>query len=373
MNVGIDRLHYYVPHYYLDMEDLAFARGVDVAKYKQGIGQHKMAVIAPHEDIVTMALEAAYPIVQEDLETIDLILFASESGVDFSKAAGNYVHKMLGVQPHTRVLEVKQACYAASGALQLACDYVRAQPDKKALVLSSDVAWYGFASAGEVTQGAGAIALLVSANPRIATVHKGAVVVDDLPDFYRPSYQDVPNVDGKLSIRCYQDMLKKVAPDVAYPYVCFHMPFASMANKANAVLPKPLNQETLDLTKRFGQEIGNIYNGSLYLSLLSVLTYAPENLADQTIGMFSYGSGAIGEYFTLTFEKGYESHLNQAAWQHVLERRERLSFDAYVQLMEAFTHKEYCADVSPDLSYLKPTSVFSLQAITKGHRSYQKA
>ncbi len=371
MNVGIDKLHYYVPHYYLDMEDLALARGVDVAKYKQGIGQHKMAVLAPHEDIVTMALEAAYPIVQDDLDAIDLILFASESGVDFSKAAGTYVHKMLGIQPHTRVLEVKQACYAASGALQLACDYVRVQPTKKALVLSSDVAWYGFASAGEVTQGAGAVAMVISAQPRLATVHKGSVIVDDLPDFYRPSYQEVPNVDGKLSIRSYQEMLKRVAPATPFPYICFHMPFASMANKANAVLPQPLEQAALDLTKRFGQEIGNIYNGSLYLSLLSVLTYAPEDLSGQTLGMFSYGSGAIGEYFTITLESGYTKHLNPASWQAILDRRERLSFEAYVAFMEAFSDKEHRAEYTPNLDALPSTTRFALKAISAGHRSYQ--
>lgn len=45
MKVGIESINYYVPKYYLDMSTLAAARGVDEAKYKKGIGQHKMAVI----------------------------------------------------------------------------------------------------------------------------------------------------------------------------------------------------------------------------------------------------------------------------------------------------------------------------------------
>ena len=72
------------------------------------------------------------------------------------------------------------------------------QPDKKVLILSSDVAWYGFNNPGEATQGAGAIAMLVSANPRLAEVHKGHFTTEELPDFYRPSFTEVPIVDGKL-------------------------------------------------------------------------------------------------------------------------------------------------------------------------------
>lgn len=372
MTIGIDKIGYYVPEYYLDMAELAKKRGVDVGKYKVGIGQEHMALIPPHEDIVTMAMEAAYDIVQGEEEQIDLILFASESGVDFSKSAGNYVHKMLGIQPRTRVLEVKQACYACSGALQLASDYVKAHPEKKALVLSSDVAWYGFESAGEVTQGAGAIALLVSANPRLAVVHPGDVVVDDLPDFYRPSYSEVPVVDGKLSIRCYQDMLKKVAPETPYLYTCFHMPFANMANKANAVLPHPMSQEKVDLTKAFGRYIGNIYNGSLYLSLLSVLTHAKEPLANQTIGMFSYGSGAIGEYFTVTLTPTYDRWITRDAWLEHLNQRTAVSFEDYETLMKAFSEKEHMRDYQPPQTWTTKRNRFVLDKIHQGHRYYKK-
>ncbi len=372
MNVGIDKIGYYVPGYYLDMSDLAKHRGVEEGKYKIGIGQEHMALIPPHEDIVTMAIEAAYDIVQGEEALIDLILFASESGVDFSKSAGNYLHKMLNIQPHTRVLEVKQACYACSGALQLAGDYVRSHPDKKALVVSSDVAWYGFESAGEVTQGAGAIALLVSANPRLAVVNPGHVVVDDLPDFYRPSYSEIPIVDGKLSIRCYQDLLKKVAPQTPYLYTCFHMPFANMANKANAVLPMPMSQDKVDLTKAFGRSIGNIYNGSLYLSLLSVLTHAPEPLANQTIGMFSYGSGAIGEYFSITLTPTYDRIIQPQMWLDHLTQRDAVSFEVYQQFMKIFSEKEHASHYEPDHTYLTDRNRFVLERIVEGHRYYKK-
>lgn len=371
MKVGIESINYYVPKYYLDMSTLAEARGVDEAKYKKGIGQHKMAVISPLEDIVTMALEASYDMVQPHKDDIDTILFATESAIDYSKAAGNYVHRMLGLPSSVRILELKQACYAATGALQLACDYVRMQPNKKVLVLSSDIAWYGFESAGESTQGAGAIAMLVSNTPKVAVVNKGAFTTEELPDFYRPSYQEVPTVDGKLSINCYNDMLKKVDPHKPFEYTCFHMPFAKMANKANRVYSHPQSDEKLDVVKYFTQEVGNIYNGSLFLSLISVLSLAKESLINKTIGMFSYGSGAVGEFFTLDISNDYEKHVSKTDFLNQLKQRIQLNLDTYTAFMKKHMMKEKNHVLDTTFNP-HPNMRFILEDVTDGHRRYKK-
>ena len=57
--VGIDAIGFYSSQYYLDLKTLAQKRGVDADKYYVGLGQHKMAVCPPGEDIVTMAANAA--------------------------------------------------------------------------------------------------------------------------------------------------------------------------------------------------------------------------------------------------------------------------------------------------------------------------
>ena len=44
MNVGIDKINFFVPPYYIDMVDLAHAREVDPNKFTIGIGQDQMAV-----------------------------------------------------------------------------------------------------------------------------------------------------------------------------------------------------------------------------------------------------------------------------------------------------------------------------------------
>lgn len=367
-HVGIDRIHFYAPKVYLDLEDLARNRNTDVNKFKVGIGQEKMALIAPNEDIVTMAAEAAHPIVKGIEQDIGLLLFATESGIDASKAAGIYLHELLKINPYCRVLEVKQACYAATGALQLAVDYVKSNPTKKALVVSSDVAWYGFETPGEVTQGAGAIAMVVSQNPRLAIVHEGSPFVQNIDDFYRPSFQEVPIVDGKLSIRSYRDVLREVRPTEPLKYMCFHMPFAVMSDKASDVLVEPLSQEVLTMAKRFNKDIGNIYNGSLFLSLLSLLTLNPNSLAGETVGMFSYGSGAIGERFYLSILPSYKDGFFAQELLTYFSNRQRVDFSTYHNLMEIYSAREKALEYqAPEPN---PEQHFALKAIVRGHRQY---
>lgn len=59
MKIGIDKIGFYAPHFFVDMEKLAEARGVDPAKYTIGIGQEKMAVAPITQDAVTLAANAA--------------------------------------------------------------------------------------------------------------------------------------------------------------------------------------------------------------------------------------------------------------------------------------------------------------------------
>jgi hydroxymethylglutaryl-CoA synthase len=369
--VGIDAIHFYTPRIYLDLADLAIARQTSVDKFKIGIGQEKMSLIEPFEDIVTMAAEASLPIIKGREDDVGLLLFATESGVDFSKSAGVYLHHLLKLNPNCRVLEVKQACYAATGALLLAKDYVQNHPTKIALVVASDVAWYGFESAGEVTQGAGAIAMIVAHNPRIGVIEEGQAIVANMMDFYRPAYYDVPIVDGKQSIRSYKDLLRSVRPVSPMKYVCFHMPFATMSDKASEVLVQPLSQEVLLATKAFNKEVGNIYNGSLYLSLISLLTTYPSSLEQETIGMFSYGSGATGEMFGLKLVPGYQTQIPKDIFLSSITNRQRVEFSQYQDLMSTYAEKEKALEYEPRLPQNKGHR-YVLVAIRSGHRYYEE-
>ena len=58
-------------------------------KFYLGIGQEQMAVPAPDEDVVTLGANAAHRLAAAgELDDVELLLFATESGIDQSKAAG---------------------------------------------------------------------------------------------------------------------------------------------------------------------------------------------------------------------------------------------------------------------------------------------
>ncbi|MDZ4200200.1 MAG: hydroxymethylglutaryl-CoA synthase, partial [Kiritimatiellia bacterium] len=209
MKLGIDALSFYIPAYYLDLKNLATARGVDADKYSVGIGQERMAMPPPDEDVVTMAAAAARRILDRDgTDGIELLLLATETGVDQSKAAALFIHGLLDLPSRCRALEVKEACYSATAALQLALAWIARNPGKRALVVGSDIARYDLGSPGECTQGAGAVALLLGENPRLLEIDPAAgYVAEDVMDFWRPNYREEALVDGPSSTRIYLQTL----------------------------------------------------------------------------------------------------------------------------------------------------------------------
>ena len=220
MNIGIDALRLYTPPFAIDLSLLADTRGIDPEKFHTGLGQQCMSVLPPDEDVVTMAAHAAAPLIDASTkEAIRLVLFATESGVDQSKAAGLWVHHLLGLNSSCRVVELKQACYSATCALQLAVSYVHLHPKEKVLLLASDNARYGLKTPGEPTQGCGAAAMIISASPRILALEPfQGVVADHVMDFWRPNYLNEAVVDGKYStkvylqslIKCWQEILSSI-------------------------------------------------------------------------------------------------------------------------------------------------------------------
>ena len=84
------------------------------------------------EDIVTLASDAAADILNDDdKKAIDMVIVATESSIDQSKAAAVYVHSLLGIQPFARSFEMKEACYAATAGLNYAKLHVATHPDSK--------------------------------------------------------------------------------------------------------------------------------------------------------------------------------------------------------------------------------------------------
>jgi hydroxymethylglutaryl-CoA synthase len=350
LKVGIDTLAIYTPHYVLDLARLAHARGIDPDKFFIGLGQRQMSVPPPGEDIVTMAANAAYQALQgSEASEIEMLLFATESGTDQSKAAGLYVHDLLRLPERCRVVELKQACYAGTAAIQLALPFLRENPQKKALFIAADVARYGLKTAGESSQGAGAIAMVLAANPRILTFEREyGVSTENIMDFWRPNYLHEALVEGKYSSKMYLSMLEKCWAQYQalsgrrfddHLYYCYHVPVPRLVEKAHAHLFKLNQGETLSremaakhvhYSLEYGRQIGNSYTASLFISLASLLDGVPTNLAGQRIGFYSYGSGCVAEYFSGVVQAGYREVLYTDDHRALLASRLPLTYAEYV-------------------------------------------
>ena len=110
------------------------------------------------------------------------------------------MQRMLGLSNRVRSVELKHACYGATAALQLAKGHIALNPTSRVLVIASDIAKYGLNSGGEPTQGAGAVAMVVSSDPRLLVLdNETSLFTDDVMDFWRPNYAPYPMVDGKFS------------------------------------------------------------------------------------------------------------------------------------------------------------------------------
>ncbi len=365
--VGVSDIAIYVPPFYLTHEDLARARGVSPEKYQLGLGNCKMSVLPNWEDGVTMAANAAVRLLEKTgtaPHEIGQLVVSTESGVDHSKPVASFVQGLLKIGERCRVYEIKHACYGGTAGLVNSFDWISSNhhAPKKALVIMSDIARYAFGSPGEATQGAGAVALLVERNPRLFSVDTSlnGIFSKDVFDFWRPTGHRVPIVDGKYSIDCYLEALEGAYSHLCsnwgiekgkllekLDYLVYHMPFSNMAKKAHrhlidleygdrgAAAKERLFAETFSRKVEPGllgaREVGNIYTGSVYMGLISLLENEGEKSAGKQVGIFSYGSGCGAEFFICQMNTGIGPILRGLRFKELLDRRKKITFEKYVQ------------------------------------------
>ena len=387
MTIGIDKIGFATSPYVLRLKDLAAARDTDPEKLSKGLLLKEQSVAPITEDIVTLAATAADDILtDEDKEAIDMVILATESGIDQSKAAAVFVHGLLDIQPFARSFEMKEACYAATAALDYAKLHVEKFPQSKVLVIASDIAKYGIGTPGEPTQGAGAVAMLISHNPRILSFNDDNVAqTRDVMDFWRPNYATTPFVNGIYSTQQYLDSLKTTWAEYQkrtglaltdFAAICFHLPYPKLALKGlKKILDKSVSEEkkdqlqyNFDQSILYSQRVGNIYTGSLFLGLLSLLENHPQLKAGDRIALFSYGSGAVSEIFSANLVPGFEQLLDHKRMEK-LDQRTVLSVADYERLF----YEEVDLDPSGNQVFEPAThQTFALTEIKEHQRTYQK-
>ncbi|WP_159799301.1 hydroxymethylglutaryl-CoA synthase family protein [Flavobacterium sp. MK4S-17] len=245
MNTGIDAIAFDVAKLHLPIKTLAKARNIDTEKLEKGLGLLNITVPDVNQDAVVFAANALTKLINGNIKPADIsrIYVGTESGVDNAKPIGSYLVGLMeqlygeGSFSHCDAVDFTFACIGAVDALQNCLDYIRLNPDKKAIVISTDIARYDLGSTGEYTQGAGALAMLVSANPKIIALDTNwAVSTKGVFDFFKPYrtiskrqitgnennepwlgqleseielHKDQPVFDGQYSNQCYMERTKQ--------------------------------------------------------------------------------------------------------------------------------------------------------------------
>lgn len=408
--VGIEALAIAVPHRYVDIEDLARARGVDPAKYTSGLGAKEMAVTDPGEDAVALAATAVGRLLRQtgvDPSRIGMLVVGTETGVDHSKAVASHVQGLLKLPRTMRTYDTQHACYGGTAALMAASEWIAsgAAAGRVAIVVASDIARYGLNTAGEPTQGGAAVAMLVSEQPELLALDVGlnGVCSMDVYDFWRPLGRREAMVDGHYSIGCYLDALSGAyrgwreralarevvrwgaeLPSEQLARILYHVPFCKMARKAHGRVrlvdledsPAPIAPEAREEQAQsadsyaaqvasslgLNARIGNGYTASLYLALAGVLQAEATQLAGKRIGLFSYGSGCVSEFFSGVVGSDAAARIARAELDAVLARRERITIAEYERLMNL----PYDAPEPPKAT----PGMFRLVEIKDGRRIY---
>lgn len=404
MSFGIEAASFYVPSLYLKIKDLAEKREIEPAKLEKGLGLHKMGLPDVHEDAATFAAEALLKLIKDykiNPKEISRIYLGTESAIDAAKPTASYamqmVEKVLEADFGERcfkncdVVDMTFACIGAVDALHNSLDFVRVNPDKKAIVIASDYAKYELASSGEYTQGGGAVSLLISAKPDLIEIENNwGVATESVFDFFKPRrhfkkedvtnapenfpdkieiFTDEPVFDGQYSNQCYQDRIReayehykevsgKEKPYENWKYLIFHLPYAfhgkrvfteiySLENGLNYSTPDEQKavaksedylkfiSDKIEKTQRASSEIGNMYTASIFMALLSAMQVSlneNDELAGQKIGFLGYGSGSKSKIFA---GKVSENWKKVAAKWNLFERlneRIAIDFDTYEKL-----------------------------------------
>ncbi|MFC1747375.1 hydroxymethylglutaryl-CoA synthase family protein [Pseudomonadota bacterium] len=363
MKTGIEAINVYCGLASMDIRTLFEARKLDTTRFDNLIMNEK-SVGLPCEDPVTNAVNAAAPLLdamsEDDRKRIDMVITATESGLDFGKSLSTYIHDYLKLDKRCRLFEIKQACYGATAALQMAANYVVAQAERNptVLVIATDVARSAAKfSYAEPSQGVSAVAFIVSLNPKILTLDFGANGFHsyEVMDTCRPN-PEIEHGDPDLSLmsyldcldasyRAYVDTVESADLMTTFDYLAFHTPFAGMVRGAHRnIIRKHVSRDRqVDVDEDFHHRVkpslnycsrvGNIYSASLYLALCSLIDLA-DFTAPRRVGLFSYGSGCSSEFFSGVVNPSAVGHINNINLKQQLDNRYSLTMKEYDHILD---------------------------------------
>jgi hydroxymethylglutaryl-CoA synthase len=362
MKVGIDAIQFDVPKLYLPISTLATKRNIEPDKLTKGLGLQKMSILDVSQDVITLGANALLKLIQQEqlqLDEIAKIYVGTESGVDNSKPVASYIIELieneLGTKAfqHCDVVDLTFACIGAVDALQSCVDYIRLHPTKKAIVIATDFAKYDLNSTGEYTQGAGAIAMLITADPRIIALSKETgVATSGVFDFFKPKQilqkstitgndtnenwfdvleteitlvKDQPVFDGHYSNSCYIDRITEAYQHYKnesqqtgtlfneWSLLFMHLPYCYQGRRTFIEIYAQENQDLLAQAagENTNEKIKALAKSQAYQEIVAEKLY-PAEIASGAVGNIYTGSIFLGMlsalYYTATTKKPLSSN-----------------------------------------------------------------
>ncbi|KZT59654.1 putative hydroxymethylglutaryl-CoA synthase [Calocera cornea HHB12733] len=324
-------------------------------------------------------------------------------------------------------IDSKNACYGSTAALFNAINWVESSSwdGRYAIVFCGDIAVYEEGAARAVG-GAGACAMLVGPNAPLVMEPVHGTHMANTYDFYKPDLSsEYPYVDGRLSNvtytgaldKCYATYRSKIAKRFpgekvtmdGFDYAVFHSPYGKLVQKchgrllyhdwlADPSLPlysglteettaafkdlpvektitdkavektfvglgKKLYQERVQPTLTCSERCGNMYTGSLYGCLASLVGGVPaQSLEGKRLAMFAYGAGCASSFFAISVKGSTQKMFEALDLEARLAAMEVRPCQEYVDAMnlreKTHTLKDYAPvgsidDLFPGSYYLE--------------------
>ncbi len=351
MKIGIDAIAFDVAKIHLPIKTIANERNIDPEKLEKGLGLLQMTLPDTHQDSVVFGANALTKLIEDhpiNLSEIARIYVGTESGIDNSKPIASFLIALmeqkfgLDALAECDVVDFTFACIGGVDALQNCIDFIRLNPAKKAIVVTTDIAKYDLNSTGEYTQGAGALAMLISFNPRIMTFENHwATNSKGVFDFFKPYrklsksditqtltnepwfenleatieiHKEQPVFDGQYSNQCYMDRtrnayfsFKKLKETSASLYptwesIIMHLPYAFQGRRMLPeiyALDAQAKTESLDLMAAdYQSKIKEVAKSEVYQKFVAE-KLQPAERASSLIGNLYTGSIFMGLVSTL--------------------------------------------------------------------------
>jgi len=238
--IGLSGLSVYLPPYRVDLERWCDWTGAEWEKIRQVVGTG-FRLLGPQQSIYTMAANAVLRLIKHydiDPAKVRYLALGTESSTDNSAGAiiiKGMVDKALkglgfpALSRNCEVPEFKHACLGGIYGLKNALRFLGMDGDDSvAIVVCADKALYERGSSGEPTQGAGAVAMLLTGEPGIASIdlcQSGTASDYRGVDFRKPlinrngtgaspEFVDIPVYNGKYSTSCYVDEMQRALEDM---------------------------------------------------------------------------------------------------------------------------------------------------------------